>query len=792
MNLDIPLSGYYESSPGYYANIDLGLVTKDIDLSYRVVGYRSGNGISDPSMQYMLGLEIPVPVRQNALNSAFLSFSLLQEIPPIPDTENQVLVDDWRQAELFKFRTYNDFSLGVTTLKNFSSLANYSVLTTSPKYGNLVFSNTDTNTIVYLNVTDLLKFHTSKNSWNSNDLISLIVSGVPSGSGGGGAIEIESLYLQLDYGAVPPNAPTNLTASESAYRQATLNWSLPSDDGGDSITKYVIHSGAPSGVFDIVSQWHYLAESSTTTTTIDNLPTDTKIKFRVAAVNSSGVGEFSVGSNVITLSKNLTPVTSLSFNDSNTTRIRIRRASSGEWSSFNPVLAIGEIAFETDSYRLKVGDGLSFWTGLPYITLDQSVINFPDPPDTFLRVASSETNQIGNDRIVLNLSQNNRLNLIGKEGVVIDYDDNFKKVVFSADKLYNPIAYGTIYNPTSSGTPGSLLHDNNWMYFCVDNNYWKRSPIDRNWVDFSQMIVSHSGTNLYSLPSMIFSDNTVKIDTNTDPYPALAGRPLTNSAYRDFVQNFIVPQDISLLFTYRGGTNTHNPMAINADNAHGILMNGSIVKSASAGTGTLPGFVSAPSGFTYNIVYHMDKFNADLCGGYPDDYGIYNYRNGLFLKNCWSTELVYTSNIYYSGSSFNGDYFRHTNGHSKILGFCLDGYPIYGPFAHSGALDYTSDIILMRSSYSGLTTDDHRPTDWKYYNTIGVNDIEYQLLPGMFLEDFIYVEQYGTLDNFNGRFCVTPEFPSGTYAYFLTFTNDSLTIPAFPYIFGTGTKEQIT
>lgn len=790
MNLNVPLSGYYESSPGYYVNTDLGLATKDIDSLYRVVGYRSGNGISDPSMQYTLGLEIPVPVRKNSLNSAFLSFSLLQEIPATPDTEQQVLIDDWRQAELSKFRTYNDFALGVTTTRVFSSLSTYAVITTAPKYNNLVFSNTDTNTIVYLNVTDLLKFHTNKTSWETNDLVALIVSGVPSGSGGGGAIEIESLYLQLDYSPVPPNAPTNLTVAESAYKQVTLNWLTPSDNGGDDITKYVIHSGSPSGALEIVTEWSYLTESVDNTATINNLPTDTPIKFRVAAVNISGVGDFSVSSTTVSLSKNLAPVTALSFNDNNTTRIRIRRASSGEWSSFNPVLAVGEIAFETDSHRLKVGDGLSFWTGLPYITLDQSVINFPDPPDNFLRIASSETDIPGNDRVIINLSQNDRLNIVGKEGVVVEYDDNFNKLVFSVDKLYNPISSGTIYNPTSSGTPGSLLYDNQWMYFCVNNNYWKRSPIDQNWIDFNQMTISHSGLSLSSLTDLVFDRSAVRIDTNADPYPALAGRPLTNTTYRDFVQNFIVPQDISVLFTYRGGTHTHNPMPINENDIHGILMNGAIIKSASAGTGALPGFVAAPSGFTYNAAYHGDKFNADLCGGYPDDYGLYNYRHGAFLKNCWNTDLVYMSNIYYSGSSFNEDYFRHPNGHSKILGFCLDGYPIYGPFAYSGALDNSSPIILMQSSYSGLATDDHRPVDWKYFNTIGVNDVEYQLLPGMFLEDFIYIEQYGTLDNFNGRFCITPEFPSGTYAYFLTFTNNSLTIPSFPYIFGTGTKEQ--
>jgi hypothetical protein len=335
-----------------------------------------------------------------------------------------------------------------------------------------------------------------------------------------------------------------------------------------------------------------------------------------------------------------------------------------------------------------------------------------------------------------------------------------------------------------------LLYDNDWLYFCVANNFWNRSPIDKQWIDFAKMTVSHSGSTFSSLTSLMFSGQLINIKTNADPYPALAGRPLTNSAFRDFIVETINSQNLSLWFTFRGGTNTSNPMKINSSDIHGIAFNGSPIKSLSAGTGALPGFVSAPSGLTYNVTYHLNKFYADDCAGYPDGDGLYSYRNGLFLTNCWNTPLLYNSSSYYSQSSFSGNYFRHPNGHSKIIGFCLDGYPIYGPYGHSGLFDSNSPIILMRSSYSGLTTDSHRPIDWKYFNKIGVNDIEYDLLQGAFVEDFVYVSGYGTLDELNGRFCTTPEFPSGTYAYFLTFTNSSLSIPEFPYIFGTGTKQQ--
>lgn len=54
---------------------------------------------------------------------------------------------------------------------------------------------------------------------------------------------------------------------------------------------------------------------------------------------------------------------------------------------------------------------------------------------------------------------------------------------------------------------------------------------------------------------------------------------------------------------------------------------------------------------------------------------------------------------------------------------------------------------------------------------------------GTFVEDYIYDESIGDLDEHNGRFCVTPDYPSGTYAYFLT-VNDTNTIPQYPYLIG--------
>jgi hypothetical protein len=50
-----------------------------------------------------------------------------------------------------------------------------------------------------------------------------------------------------------------------------------------------------------------------------------------------------------------------------TTRIQLRRDTALRWTSVNPVLAAGEPAFESDTGKVKVGDGITAWASLPYI-----------------------------------------------------------------------------------------------------------------------------------------------------------------------------------------------------------------------------------------------------------------------------------------------------------------------------------------------------------------------------------------------------------------------------------------
>ena len=65
---------------------------------------------------------------------------------------------------------------------------------------------------------------------------------------------------------------------------------------------------------------------------------------------------------------------------------------------------------------------------------------------------------------------------------------------------------------------------------------------------------------------------------------------------------------------------------------------------------------------------------------------------------------------------------------------------------------------------------------------LGLRSVQTGYLMGDLVNDYIYDPAVGLLDAFNGTFAVTPEYPNGTYCYFLT--EDSNGDPQFPYCIG--------
>lgn len=49
------------------------------------------------------------------------------------------------------------------------------------------------------------------------------------------------------------------------------------------------------------------------------------------------------------------------------TAIQVRRGTAAQWTTANPLLLAGEIGFESDTNKVKIGDGATAWAALKYL-----------------------------------------------------------------------------------------------------------------------------------------------------------------------------------------------------------------------------------------------------------------------------------------------------------------------------------------------------------------------------------------------------------------------------------------
>ena len=185
---------------------------------------------------------------------------------------------------------------------------------------------------------------------------------------------------------------------------------------------------------------------------------------------------------------------------------------------------------------------------------------------------------------------------------------------------------------------------------------------------------------------------------------------------------------------------------------------------------------------------NLTKTPLGHVGIWSNGVSIFNPYDGMSYNNAgvWNCDA-----LFYEGISFDnclghpsgqGEYHHHVNPtclyndrdsthHAPIIGYAFDSFPVYGAYGWSN-VNGTGTIKRMQSSFvmnSGTTR----------LNGPAV-DATYPL--GAFIEDRTFVAGSGDLDIHNGRFCVTPEYPNGIYAYFVTI--DAGLNPVYPYVLG--------
>lgn len=112
------------------------------------------------------------------------------------------------------------------------------------------------------------------------------------------------------------------------------------------------------------------------------------------------------------------------------TTFLLKRASTETWESLNPVLKYGEPGYEKDNGKLKIGDGITPWNNLSYLTDVNTKIIVDNPQEGEVLTYNATANRWENKRLEFsNIMSgtteywNDKPQLIPKKDTIIIYTD---------------------------------------------------------------------------------------------------------------------------------------------------------------------------------------------------------------------------------------------------------------------------------------------------------------------------------------------------------------------------------
>jgi hypothetical protein len=280
-----------------------------------------------------------------------------------------------------------------------------------------------------------------------------------------------------------------------------------------------------------------------------------------------------------------------------------------------------------------------------------------------------------------------------------------------------------------------------------------------------------------------------------------------------------------------GVTNYTTSKTLTSMGAIGFLVDGVSIYNTSDGfsyssshsqDATPTGGIGSGDGIWNRDAFTNEYSSFDYANNHPPPNGQYHSHG-----NPIGTRYVLGDNVNYDSSTKKySENTGNTNlAHSPIIGWLSDGLPLYGPYGYSDPTNAASGVRRMISGYvlrdgsygntnfnvtgrttlpawaelveskTNLTSSQHGPAT-TYTSGSGMNALTYGL--GHYAEDYDYLGDLGfaqgvtntvggytafyDLNKYNARYCVTPEYPDGTWAYFVTIKADGS--PAFPYMTG--------
>ncbi len=212
--------------------------------------------------------------------------------------------------------------------------------------------------------------------------------------------------------------------------------------------------------------------------------------------------------------------------------------------------------------------------------------------------------------------------------------------------------------------------------------------------------------------------------------------------------------------------------------------------------GGLPGMSPCPGGPGSSQSWNRDAVPAEKAGfdcskGHPAQGNYHHHQN----PSAYKLDLNVISSIC-SLYDADGLYAIDSTAHSPLIGFAYDGFPIYGAYGYKNS-DGTGGITRIKSGFQlrNITA----RTLWADGTDVPDGPSDFTTYPlGYFREDYEFLSHVGQqdyLDEHNGRFCVTPEYPNGIYCYFATVDenwNSAYPYAVGPYFYGNKVAAKVT
>lgn len=317
--------------------------------------------------------------------------------------------------------------------------------------------------------------------------------------------------------------------------------------------------------------------------------------------------------------------------------------------------------------------------------------------------------------------------------------------------------------------------------------YAQDTPELESWIINTSGIKGHYYNKGNSTPITMSDDaNVQKVQYSNDwVYISATGVPAyPTGPFLDGNPSITTNQNAIFRFNRNPQKNNGTPTATRAGNI-GIFINGVALfdyRDGVSWSNASQQLAGGPMGGMGDGVWNRDavvaeKEGFDCAKGHPAMGNYHHHQN----PSAFNLDKVIVSNVCDLYAA-DGLYVIDETKHSPLIGYAYDGYPIYGAYGYKNA-DGSGGVVRIKSGYQlrNIAVRTHYADGSDVTDGPAVN-ATYPL--GIFREDYEFIshaeEDY--LDAHNGRWCVTPEYPNGTYAYFCSV--DENYNSAYPYAVG--------